>query len=392
MTEDNTRPGRVRAGIAALALLGTTMVVLLFVFEGVVRVFDLQGDIFLGANAYVGWSHDPGRSGTYISAQAKAPVSYNSLGLPGPEISKEKPAGTKRLLLLGDSFTESEQVPYEESWGARIGQALGSGWQVVNTGVSGYGTGNELLFLREYGWDFSPDVVFLLFFTGNDVSDNDAGLRAATGTWIPGPSFSRGEHGLEVGGVPMFVPPEEGLLKIKRAISRRSRLYQWVRLRVADLRALGQTSNAASSDGKETVPLAWHVYHTPVNGDWERAWDTTDAIFTALRDECRERGVPLYVGLLPTGWRIDPDQRAEIEERLPELFHDPSWQLDLPDQRMMTILDSLAVPYVDLAPLLEARVREGGGPLYGDHLTEEGHEVVARGILDFLAPAVTSRR
>ena len=51
------------------------------------------------------------------------------------------------------------------------------GLEVINFGVSSYGTAQELLTLREKVWAFNPDLVLLAFCTTNDVSDNLRALR-----------------------------------------------------------------------------------------------------------------------------------------------------------------------------------------------------------------------
>ena len=50
--------------------------------------------------------------------------------------------------------------------------------EVINFGVSGYGTVQELMTLRHYVWDYDPDVVVLAFTTGNDVRNNLRALEA----------------------------------------------------------------------------------------------------------------------------------------------------------------------------------------------------------------------
>jgi hypothetical protein len=47
----------------------------------------------------------------------------------------------------------------------------------MNFGVDGYGTAQEFLTLTEDVWQFSPDIVVLAFFPGNDVRNNSAVLE-----------------------------------------------------------------------------------------------------------------------------------------------------------------------------------------------------------------------
>ncbi len=49
--------------------------------------------------------------------------------------------------------------------------------EVINFGVSGYGTAQELLTLREKVWKYSPDLVLLAITTNNDITDNSRALK-----------------------------------------------------------------------------------------------------------------------------------------------------------------------------------------------------------------------
>ena len=49
--------------------------------------------------------------------------------------------------------------------------------EVLNFGMSGYGTAQELLILRHHAWQYSPDLVVLFFMTGNDIRNNSEKLQ-----------------------------------------------------------------------------------------------------------------------------------------------------------------------------------------------------------------------
>jgi hypothetical protein len=52
--------------------------------------------------------------------------------------------------------------------------------EVLNLGVSGYGTDDELHLLRQYGARLAPDRLLAFFFIGNDVHNNllQSGMHA----------------------------------------------------------------------------------------------------------------------------------------------------------------------------------------------------------------------
>ena len=94
-----------------------------------------------------------------------------------------KPPGVLRVAVLGDSYAEAMQLPMAQAFWAVLERELagcgaldGRPVEVINFGVSGYGTAQELLTLRHDAWRYDPDLVVLAFLTGNDVRNNSRGL------------------------------------------------------------------------------------------------------------------------------------------------------------------------------------------------------------------------
>ena len=54
------------------------------------------------------------------------------------------------------------------------------GVEVLNFGVSGYGTAQSYLLLRQHVQSYGPDLVVLAFYNGNDVADNSIVLSTET--------------------------------------------------------------------------------------------------------------------------------------------------------------------------------------------------------------------
>lgn len=92
-----------------------------------------------------------------------------------------KPAGTLRVLALGDSHTQGYEVRQEATFSAVLERYLaqrGVRAEVLNAGVSGFSTAEALAYLENEGYKYQPDVVVLGFYA-NDFEDNlKAGLFA----------------------------------------------------------------------------------------------------------------------------------------------------------------------------------------------------------------------
>ena len=90
-----------------------------------------------------------------------------------------KADGSLRILSLGDSHTQGYESREDCTFSAIIDKYLkkrGRNVQVMNAGVSGFSTAEELAFLENEGIKYAPDFVVLGFFA-NDFQDNiNAGL------------------------------------------------------------------------------------------------------------------------------------------------------------------------------------------------------------------------
>ncbi len=130
----------------------------------------------------LGWVHAPSSHGYSIDV----PVSINSAGLRDEEIPPEKPAGEIRILALGDSFTFALGVRHEEIWAQQLERILNERlapqrFRVINTGVAGYNTRQELIYLLHDGYGWDPDLVIVGFYW-NDLIGNEPALPALDST------------------------------------------------------------------------------------------------------------------------------------------------------------------------------------------------------------------
>ncbi len=164
----------------------------IFLGEIYLRIAGISYPIFMTRDKYTGTVLLPGASG-WFRKEGEAYVRINSDGWRDRERSQVKPENTLRIAILGDSFTEARQVPLENTFASvterelRGCQALaGRKVEVLNFGVSGYGTAQELITLRRHVWDYSPDIVLLAAFLGNDIKNNS---REVTGVTQNSPYF-----------------------------------------------------------------------------------------------------------------------------------------------------------------------------------------------------------
>ncbi len=104
-------------------------------------------------DALLGWTN----AKNYCSPDGKQ--CFNSKGLRGRREFDDIPAPDKlRVALFGESFIYGEEVNDGEEFAAQLG-ALDAGLEVMNFGVSGFGTDQALMRFRSEGWDCHAQVV-----------------------------------------------------------------------------------------------------------------------------------------------------------------------------------------------------------------------------------------
>jgi lysophospholipase L1-like esterase len=104
------------------------------------------------------------------------PLRTNSLGLRNEEVVPNKPAGTYRILSLGESSTMGLGVAAEETYTKCLERTLRGtcperGVEAINAGTFGWNSFQDLAFLRTEGVYLAPDMV-LLYVLHNDLTEH----------------------------------------------------------------------------------------------------------------------------------------------------------------------------------------------------------------------------
>jgi len=380
-----SRGGRIVAGLF-LAAFGVALAA--GVMEVGVRVMHLVPTRFWQPDPLLGTRLIPGKEGwwTQEEHEFRVPVRINSLGCHDIEHSIKKPDGSRRVLLLGDSHVEALQVPLQDSIGRQLERRLrsdGANDEVVSAGVSGYGTASELLYFRERGWQYSPDLVLLAFYPGNDVKNNGPALEKSLR-----PEYAADGSLLRVHG---------GKPRVRdRSLLGRSQAYAfWRKLILTRQPALagflvrvGLVKKAAirAADTREGVPLDYWVYADPVPPEWQDAWRHTERNLDDLRDAVAARGARFAIVIVTARDRVYRDSWETLRELYPRL-QKGKWDLEAPDRRVLAWCESRAVPCLQLYPAFAERAAASEERLhyvYDGHWTSAGHALAAKLTAQFI--------
>ena len=144
-------------------------------------------------------------------------VDTNSFGMRSPERPIAKPAGVYRIALMGDSFAFGWGVAQKEGFAQVIEDLLNQRFkgaplvEVLNFGIPGYSTFQEVALFKERAVSFRPDAV-LFFLVDNDfdfpffIRDSSKGnalVRSISLGAFGGAEYKRAQKELLVGRDPI---------------------------------------------------------------------------------------------------------------------------------------------------------------------------------------------
>jgi len=243
---------------AELRLALASVLVCLGLAEGVARWLDL------GRPRPTGYA--PVNTGRGTKQQ------LNTRGYRDRERSLAKPPGTRRIVVLGDSFAWGYGVEMEDAFPQRLERIFNrrrsEPWEVVNLSRPGMNTADQAAQLAGEGVAYEPDAV-LLGYVLNDAEETAVAEARRAQDWT--------------------APRPWGVLD-------RSHLARWVWGRVW-----------ATAEARHRVAGFRALYRNDAPG-----WRNTRAALEAMGRLCRERGIPFVVAVFPLfGSPLDADYPFE---------------------------------------------------------------------------------
>jgi len=422
------KPGRRRRGcLGRLTVVLIALILALAASELIIRLV-LPAPPLLGQfDPLLGLSLRPGAEGWW-RREHTAYVKINSLGHRDVERPWKrdargnwiKPPGTRRILLLGDSFVEALQVDLSQTFGQILERSLRArgdwrrfDWEVVNAGLSGIGTTHEYLILKHRGFHFLPDIVILFVCLRNDLLDSSPEYSNTERPYI---TLQHGRLVVDAGF------RERGLNRVRRSwwgrilywMIPRSHLLRWVNDKKYEImvffkrlfgrgragKPLGRRREAGVEAADKSfylrlipfTPACWEFARLPLAylellAFTERVWRVAERVLVEMNRMCRKRDAKFLVVLIPVPEQVDARLRAAWRR------DNPTLDLNLIENRFIDICHRHGIPVFSLRPGFIRVTKDRGGELYRygtadapqyGHLTVRGHAVVARLLLDYL--------
>jgi hypothetical protein len=193
----------------------------------------------------------------------RAPI--NALGYRDLDRAQPRPAGVRRVLCLGDSFTWGVGVMWDDAWPQRVERLVsrtrGERWEAVSLAEPGMNAVQQASRLESEGWGYGPDVVVFGYVLNDSEDENAAEARRARD----------------------WAEEEQEKKTAAPDLASRSALFSLVRSRVH-----------ATVENRRRVTGYRSMYADDYAG-----WLGARRALAAMGGMCRARGVPFVVAIFP---------------------------------------------------------------------------------------------
>ena len=342
---------KVRQMFINLVLLAFVLVIMLSLFEGGLRVISShERDMISTPNGYI---YKPNSTIVYETEHFSNTYEINSEGFVDydHELTSEK----YRIALLGDSFIEATQVPFDLAL-PRLMESVDV--EVMSFGLSAIGTSQELIIFNEYTSKYRPDAVVLFFFAGNDLINNHYDLQD---------DVYRPYYVLEDGEL-QLVRYEPTLRDRAIKLAKKSYAIRFFNTKFQILLGTKNTQGGAVAK--------YYVYDDEWPKAYVESWEVTQKVILQLQQDVEKDGAEFLLVVVNGPEHVDSTIREEVEG----LIGTPlNWTL--PNDKMQVFCETNEIHCIDLKDhFVQASLHiEGNG-----HWSEEGHRLVSEVVLDAL--------
>jgi len=293
----------VKKGFLLLAVLGVAALGL----ELAVRASGYSAVFWYHPDAQLGWTLRPGTQGWFVK-EGRTFVRISDAGFRDRDHSLAKPDDVFRIAVLGDEHAEAMPVELPDTWWSLLGHRLegcsvtgGKRIEVLNFGISSYGTAQELVMLETVAMRYQPDLVLLQFTPTNDPQNNSFAL--ATEKERPFYRLEAGRLRIDdsFNTTPKFARHAALSHEIARKVADRSRALQWLSMLPED----------KSRPGVQKALLG-----PPPNELWEEAWKITEALILRMEDYSRRNGAKFAIVSVSGGYGAERIAAHAAKNRL----------------------------------------------------------------------------
>jgi len=293
----------------------------------------------------------------------------NSSGFRDINHAVKKEPGVYRILVLGDSMTFGIGTPMEETYPKVLENLLnsqhdGRRYEVINSGVPGYSTGQEYNFLMHEGMTYQPDMVIEGFFGLKDVDRVEIGWQ----------NFSAPNGYLIQKGQP---DSQTSISKLKEWIFTHSKL-----LLIVDYELMKLIGAYRRHWKPKEIPF--QIYHDSYTKSYTQAIHQTEQYLSEMNRISQSKQVRFIVALIP--FEMEVSKKNWIKYQLEDAYSEKVFNDNfLKTSRIFSQFGrENHIPTLDLVPIFRADHPETCYFTWEAHMNSNGHRLVAQSLYSFI--------
>ncbi len=245
----------------------------------------------------IGYKRQPNsQQAVTSSCYAISEISTNDLGFRGNVWDRSKAS----IAVLGDSFTEGFQVSDNQTVESVLQDGLP--FQIINAGISSFGTVGEREIYNTYLTPLKPKVTILYFLTANDVEDNLCQFRQAGDGTTTKVCATLSDTGELIINKKLYSTTSNSIVN---SIISHCKVCQviWT-----------LTKKISSTPGSYTgAPEGYRSYEIATSTIMEQAWAVTEKTLVTLKQEVERDNGKLLIVTIPDYARVSDNWQQELQ-------------------------------------------------------------------------------
>jgi hypothetical protein len=289
-------------------------------------------------------------------------VEANALGFPGPLYDEIKPDSVYRIMVTGDAFESAEGVNTSDAWPRLLENKLNEQsefeTQVLNFSITGWGPNQYASVIKDYAPGFNPDIIIIGFFV-NEFFD----VKYSNKVYHESIGFKK--------------PSQSGVKSYFRLLHLRS----WMRANIVDFinESIRSKPNCRGYHYGCFQAFERKNYESMVAGAAIIEQRLKDIIRTA-----KEIRAQILIVLIPSAVQVCNATALKYFPKSIDLSDENRFDLNQPQRLAESLCEKHDIAFVDLRDPLREVAHMAPYQPENMHLTELGHDVVARHITQYI--------
>ena len=372
-----------------LSISFLTILFIVLVGEIFIRYFTDIPPPLMVKNIKLGDTYRKNTSTVIFAPESKKYVSlsFNNEGFRGPSRDIVKPNNTIRIAILGDSQIAAIDSDVKDTFVHLLEQKLNHhhperNWEVLNFGVSGASTAQELNLYKEIVRKYKVDIVVCAYLNANDFSDNSNRLSRYPRIYM---DFKPASDQL----ITLHLNPIKNLSKW---LNENSRFYVWQKHAMKRFRNNFIATGLAGKNTKIRGGVLIFV-NDPGNDDLTHSWRLNDRLITEFNQTVNNDGSLFIFVSIPHAIEFLDPLWNEFKQMAVGTKYEGNIKREHPQKRLSLIVAKRGIRHLFLKDIFEAHTRglnrdninyhvsynSGSG-----HLNEIGNHLMTNSFYDYL--------